>query len=503
MRRCAVTSAGSGRYSWPPSSSGSSSIWTSSSSCSPVRRRAWRRLNWVMAPLCREARQLRQPGRAAELAEAGLLAADVRLQRLGERRRGGAALGAAGEEADGGEDDEAGHDLPRADRLADEEPAEEDGDRRVDVGVRRDEWRRRVLHEPAVGREGEQRAGDDEEGEGAERGRGGHGGALAEADAEDREAGARGEHLRRRREQRVRGQRRDARVGGAGGPGEGGDEQRGSAERVDVARGADEQRDAEQADADAGERHALAEADAIDQGDEERHRGDDERGGAGGDPLLGPGDEARVDDEQGGAGDRGRAPLAQRRLRRAAAARPGVEGGAGEQETRREHEERRQRPVRDGDREVGRAPDDVDREECDEQFHLLHCAGRCRSAQMQLLLMSMNFRNVELRYLAALEAVGRTHSFIAAARELGYTQSAISQQIARLEQAVGQRLVERPGGPRPVTLTEAGTLLLRHADAIVAQLDAAQADMAAPGGGAGRAPRGGHLPKGGARHPPR
>src|SRR3954447_1066127 len=96
----------------------------------------------------------------------------------------------------------------------------------------------------------------------------------------------------------------------------------------------------------------------------------------------------------------------------------------------------------------------------------------------------MNFRNVELRHLAALEAVGRTHSFVAAARELGYTQSAISQQVARLEAAVGQRLVERPGGPKPVSLTEDGRLLRRHADAIVAQLDAAQADMAALAEGA-------------------
>jgi DNA-binding transcriptional LysR family regulator len=103
---------------------------------------------------------------------------------------------------------------------------------------------------------------------------------------------------------------------------------------------------------------------------------------------------------------------------------------------------------------------------------------------MQLRLIAMNFRNIELRHLAALEAVGRTHSFVAAARELGYTQSAISQQIAALERAVGQRLVERPGGPRPVALTEAGTLLLRHADAIVAQLDAAEADMAALAEGA-------------------
>src|SRR6478672_13455312 len=89
------------------------------------------------------------------------------------------------------------------------------------------------------------------------------------------------------------------------------------------------------------------------------------------------------------------------------------------------------------------------------------------------------FLGIELRHLAALEAVGRARSFGAAARELGYTQSAVSQQIAQLERVIGQRLVERPGGPRRVDLTDAGRLLLRHADAIVAQLDAAQADMAA------------------------
>jgi DNA-binding transcriptional LysR family regulator len=94
------------------------------------------------------------------------------------------------------------------------------------------------------------------------------------------------------------------------------------------------------------------------------------------------------------------------------------------------------------------------------------------------------FLGIELRHLAALEAVGRTRSFGAAARELGYTQSAVSQQIAKLERSVGQTLVERPGGPRPVDLTDAGRLLLRHADAIVAQLDAAEADMAALAEGA-------------------
>jgi molybdate transport repressor ModE-like protein len=86
---------------------------------------------------------------------------------------------------------------------------------------------------------------------------------------------------------------------------------------------------------------------------------------------------------------------------------------------------------------------------------------------------------LELRHLIALKAIDEHGTFRRAARELGYTQSAISQQIATLERIVGQRLIERPGGPRPVSLTEAGELLLRHADAIAARLQAAQADLAA------------------------
>jgi len=86
---------------------------------------------------------------------------------------------------------------------------------------------------------------------------------------------------------------------------------------------------------------------------------------------------------------------------------------------------------------------------------------------------------VEIRHLAALEAVARAGSFGRAAVELGYTQSAVSQQIAALERIVGEKLVERPGGPRAISMTEAGDLLLRHAEAIVNRLDAARADMAA------------------------
>ena len=90
---------------------------------------------------------------------------------------------------------------------------------------------------------------------------------------------------------------------------------------------------------------------------------------------------------------------------------------------------------------------------------------------------------IELRHFLALEAVAREGSFGKAAKSLGYTQSAVSQQIAALERIVGQRLVERPGGPKPVSLTEAGRLLLTHADAIAARVAAAQADLEALGNG--------------------
>ena len=91
---------------------------------------------------------------------------------------------------------------------------------------------------------------------------------------------------------------------------------------------------------------------------------------------------------------------------------------------------------------------------------------------------------VEIRHLAALRAVAEHGSFGAAANHLGYTQSAVSQQIATLERAIGARLLDRPGGPRKVTLTEAGEMLLRHARAIVSRLAAAQADLAALADGA-------------------
>lgn len=87
--------------------------------------------------------------------------------------------------------------------------------------------------------------------------------------------------------------------------------------------------------------------------------------------------------------------------------------------------------------------------------------------------------DVELRHLTALEAVAREGSFRKAAQALGFVQSAVSQQIAALERGVGKRLVERSRGPGAVTLTEAGELLLGHAQAVRARLQAAQADLSA------------------------
>src|SRR4051794_40167759 len=86
---------------------------------------------------------------------------------------------------------------------------------------------------------------------------------------------------------------------------------------------------------------------------------------------------------------------------------------------------------------------------------------------------------VELRHLVALDAVAREGSFRRAATRLGYVQSAISHQIAALESLAGKRLIERSRGTRPLALTEAGEILLAHADAVIARVRAAQADLAA------------------------
>ena len=87
---------------------------------------------------------------------------------------------------------------------------------------------------------------------------------------------------------------------------------------------------------------------------------------------------------------------------------------------------------------------------------------------------------IEARHLRVLRAVARTGSFSAAARELGYTQPAVSQQMKALEKSAGTPLVVRVG--RGVRLSEAGEVLARHATGILAGLTAAEEEVAAIAG---------------------
>ncbi len=87
---------------------------------------------------------------------------------------------------------------------------------------------------------------------------------------------------------------------------------------------------------------------------------------------------------------------------------------------------------------------------------------------------------IEARHLRVLRAVASTGSFSAAARELGCTQPAVSQQMKALEQSAGTPLLIRTG--REMRLTQAGTALVRHAVGILAGLTAAEEEVAAIAG---------------------
>lgn len=76
-------------------------------------------------------------------------------------------------------------------------------------------------------------------------------------------------------------------------------------------------------------------------------------------------------------------------------------------------------------------------------------------------------QDVEIRQLRALQAVAAEGSFGRAAERLGFTQSAISQQIAGLEKAIGDKVFDRPGGPRRAELTPTGAVLLAYADSVI------------------------------------
>lgn len=89
----------------------------------------------------------------------------------------------------------------------------------------------------------------------------------------------------------------------------------------------------------------------------------------------------------------------------------------------------------------------------------------------------VTLHQASFRQLAAMVAVAHEGSFGAAADELGYSQATVSQQVAALERLVGTELFERPGGPRPVTLTAAGRVLLPSAEHILGHVRSAQRDV--------------------------
>lgn len=89
---------------------------------------------------------------------------------------------------------------------------------------------------------------------------------------------------------------------------------------------------------------------------------------------------------------------------------------------------------------------------------------------------------IEARRLHILRAVADHRTVTAAAAALYLTPSAVSQQLAALEQETGHRLVER--GAKGVRLTPAGEILLSHTNAVLAQLERAEAELAAYSSGA-------------------
>jgi DNA-binding transcriptional LysR family regulator len=86
-------------------------------------------------------------------------------------------------------------------------------------------------------------------------------------------------------------------------------------------------------------------------------------------------------------------------------------------------------------------------------------------------------KQIELRGLRALVAVSDYGSFRAAAGHLGYTQSAISHQIAELERTLDASLFTRPGGRGQVTLTLAGEAAYLHARRTLTELHALEASV--------------------------
>jgi DNA-binding transcriptional LysR family regulator len=86
---------------------------------------------------------------------------------------------------------------------------------------------------------------------------------------------------------------------------------------------------------------------------------------------------------------------------------------------------------------------------------------------------------IDLKALRALVTAADQGSFRAAAKSLGYTQSAVSHQIASLERALDAPLFTRPGGRAAISLTPAGDAVYRRARRVLGEVETLSADVAA------------------------
>jgi LysR family hydrogen peroxide-inducible transcriptional activator len=93
-------------------------------------------------------------------------------------------------------------------------------------------------------------------------------------------------------------------------------------------------------------------------------------------------------------------------------------------------------------------------------------------------MITGNWSALELRHLAALMAVADEGSFAGAAERLGYTQAAVSQQVAALEKIVGARLIRRSAGRRPQGVTRPGKVVLNYAKTVLADIRLVQSELA-------------------------
>lgn len=82
---------------------------------------------------------------------------------------------------------------------------------------------------------------------------------------------------------------------------------------------------------------------------------------------------------------------------------------------------------------------------------------------------------MELRHLRTLEAIARHGSFTRAAEELHLAQSALSQQVRRLEAELGVEVLRRTS--RTVTVTQAGEVVLDYARRVLSEVDGLQSEL--------------------------